>query len=86
MDWANAIDLLTKIDLTHLNHEAPSSLRHTDRVKHGELTIKINNKRLDRVILIMVISRKNKINRHAVIGYERGQSKSKLRIVFLYQV
>ena len=44
MDWANAIDLLTKIDLTAFeNLEAPSSLRHTDRVQHGELTIKINN-------------------------------------------
>ena len=44
MDWANAINLLTKIDLTAFeNLEAPSSLRHTDHVQHGELTIKINN-------------------------------------------
>ena len=44
MDWTNALDLLTKIDLKEFeNLEAPSSLRHTDRVQHGELTIKINN-------------------------------------------
>lgn len=44
IDWTNAIDLLTKIDLTEFeNLDAPSSLRHTDRVQHGELTIKINN-------------------------------------------
>ena len=44
MYWAKCLALLTKIDLDEfVKLEAPSGLRHTDKVQHAELTIKINN-------------------------------------------
>ena len=43
MDWVKCLELLTKIDLAEfVKLEAQSGLRHTDKVQHGELTLKIN--------------------------------------------
>lgn len=43
MDWAKCLELLTKIDLDEfVKLEAPSGLRHSDKVQHAELELKIN--------------------------------------------
>lgn len=44
LDWAKCLELLTQIDFDGFeNLNAPSGLRHTDKVQHAELTLKINN-------------------------------------------
>ena len=44
IDWLKCLELLTEIDLAGFEKlEPPSGLRHSDKVQHAELTIKINN-------------------------------------------